>query len=243
MTNGDELRRLRTGIWGGQRMAILKILYMHPYQMTDSILNQEYMQHVPEEQHEYSCTYQWLKRTCYRWQEMTRRNWDIFHRSFPWHTMAMEWKCENADRAAQLAILYEATRLMYFENTEDALRDFDDAVKRGIIDDPTQAKGWDEGFIATDLSLGNGPLGTLCDIVERVRDYLERKAALGDLTIGDAGWIDFQCFEQIREAGVAPHEGIPWRGENLLLAQAVLRNEYNYQIRRLLVSERKQWKD
>ena len=128
-------------------MAILKILHMHPYLMADSILDQDYMQDVPEEEHEYSRTYQWLKKTCIRWQEMTRRNWNIFRQSFSWHTMAVEWKRGNTDRAAQLAILYEATRLMYFENTEDALKDFDNAVETGMIDDPTLVEGWDEGFI------------------------------------------------------------------------------------------------
>ena len=146
--------------------------------------------------------------------------------------MATEWKRGNTDRAAQLAILYEATRLMYFENTEDALKDFDNAVETGMIDDPTLVEGWDEGFITTDLSLGNGPPGTLPDMIERVQGDLEREVALGNLMIADEAWIDFRRFEEIRESGVVTHEGIPQRGENLLSPQAMLRNKYNHQIRK-----------
>ena len=188
-------------------MAILKLLHMHPYDMANAILCQNYMCHVPGEEHIYSRTYQWLRNVCTQWKNMARSNWENFHRSFPLHTIATELQHGNNDRAAQLAILYEATRMMYLENTEGALRDFDDAVERGIIDDPTLVEGWSRGFVAADLSLGNGPPGTLPRVVQRVQDDLEGER--GNLFILDEAWTDFQRFEGVRERGLMGQEGLP----------------------------------
>lgn len=222
-------------------MAILKLLHSHPYEMADAILCQDYMQHVPEEEHIYSRTYQWLKGVCIQWRVMVERNWEIFHQSFPMHAIAAEFQQGNNDRAAQLAILYEATRMMYLGDTEGALRDFDDAVERGVISDPTLTDGWSRGLVAANLFLTNGPPGTLPSVVQRVEDDLEDER--GNIFILDEAWIDFQRFEVIRERGLWTATGIPWRGEFLLSQEAILRNEVNHQFRLILTRERKEWKD
>ena len=143
---------------------------MHPYEMADTI---HYICHVPEENHIYSRTYQWLRNVCTQWRIMARSNWESFHQSFPLHTIATERARGNNACTAPVTFLYEATRIMYFVNTEDALKDFDDAVERGLIEDPTQVEGWSRGFVAADLSLGNGPPGTLTSVIQRVQDDLE----------------------------------------------------------------------
>ena len=243
----DALLRLTAcvhtiGDFEGQCQSVVLLMKRCPYETAIHVLDRHYLVNASDWGWNNSRTYRWLGSTSAFWKGTVRENWAEFTRRFPmWDTAILSLR-EEGERAAQLALLYEATRLLYYENTEQAIKDFDTAIKQGVIDDPTRRPGWDDGMEEHDIQLAQGPAGSLSfwnDVVERKFEQLR-----GSLLIFDDVWTQSDLFETLRAQGMVFCPGEIFGRKNAVVPiNEIEERTLNYIFRRSILQERREWKD